>query len=360
MSCAVPSGYRIRPVKGDGSCLFRAVALALGDAVKDNIHAYTNTFETNQARYLRSIAVDYIRANKTAYNQHWKIVAADTGLNMSHRQYVEYMSKPGTYGTELELAVLSFLLQRRICVSTRRPTGNVSGIIVTPVAPLQANAARRAPLYLFLANPGGNAAHYDPFIKDHREPVATNIAGAILNNANYKKSNNQNKLRLLYNLMGQPGLTNADATMVRQEMHRLQNAMTKKPSPPPPATQAGMVNAILDGLNNTSPANQINMMQNMLASGGLSPANRKRVQNRMQVAHQQLVGTAPQSKSRGATQNRTSRMIEELMVFSPEAQKKALTDMMTHPNVQKNGTSRAFIKARLKQLGATKRRRFLR
>jgi uncharacterized membrane protein len=334
------------------------VALALGDAVKDNIHAYTNNFETNQARYLRSIAVDYIRANKTAYNQHWKIVAADTGINMSHRAYVEYMSKPGTYGTELELAVLSFLLQRRICVSTRRPTGNVSGIIVTPVAPLQANAARRAPLYLFLANPGGNAAHYDPFIKDHREPVANTvtIAGAILNNANYKKSNNQNKLRLLYNLMGQPGLTNADATMVRREMHRLQNAMTKKPSPPPPATQAGMVNAILNGLNNTSPANQINMMQNMLASGGLSPANRKRVQNRMQAAHQQL-GKA----TRHATQNRTSRMIEELMVFSPEAQRKALTDMMTHPNVQKNGTSRAFIKARLKQLNAKRPvRRFLR
>jgi hypothetical protein len=327
------------------------VAVALGDAVKDNIHAYTNNFETNQARYLRSIAVDYIRANKTAYNQHWKIVEADTGLNMSHRQYVEYMSKPGTYGTELELAVLSFLLQRRICVSTRRPTGNVSGIIVTPVAPLQANAARRAPLYLFLANPGGNAAHYDPFIKD--QPVATNIAGAILNNANYKKSNNQNKLRLLYNLMSQPGLTNADAALVRQEMHRLQNAMMKKSptravSPPPPATQAGMVNAILDGLNNTSPANQINMMQNMLASGGLSPANRTRVETRLRAAHKR------------AAQNRTSRMIEELMVFSPEAQRKALTDMMTHPNVQKNGTSRAFIKARLKQLGATKRRRFLR
>jgi uncharacterized membrane protein len=301
---------------------------------------------------LRSIAVDYIRANKTAYNQHWKIVAADTGINMSHRQYVEYMSKPGTYGTELELAVLSFLLQRRICVSTRRPTGNVSGIIVTPVASLQANAARRVPLYLFLANPGGNAAHYDPFIKDHREPVANTvtIAGAILNNANYKKSNNQNKLRLLYNLMGQPGLTNADATMVRQEMHRLQNAMMKKPSvskvsPPPPATQAGMVNAILDGLNNTSPANQINMMQNMLASGGLSPASRKRVETRLRAAHQQIGKV-----TRHATQNRTSRMIEELMVFSPEAQRKALMDMMTHPNVQKNGTSRAFIKARLKQL----------
>lgn len=173
MSCNVPPTHTLHSVVPDGSCLFRALIRASADIKNTPLSAEQ---ERAQAASLRRGIVQYIDNNKEKYNREWKMIGYDiphsaksaylvpkgnrnhrneNNETLRHHAYVRMMSKPTTYGTQLELQIAAKLLQRRICVHKRDGSSHiVDPIDNTPVD------QRRAVIHVFL-----NDLHYDVFLK---------------------------------------------------------------------------------------------------------------------------------------------------------------------------------------------------
>ncbi len=173
MTCNVPPTHTIHKVVPDGSCLFRALIRATADIKNTPLSAEN---ERTQAALLRRDIVQYIKDNKEEYNEKWKMASFDiphsakqkylvpkshrnfrneNNETLRHRAYVDMMSKPTTYGTQLELQIAAKLLQRRICVHKRDRSSHIVGPIDdTPVD------KRRAVIHVFLKD-----LHYDVFLK---------------------------------------------------------------------------------------------------------------------------------------------------------------------------------------------------
>lgn len=299
MTCTYPANRVIHRVKGDGACMFRALVHAYADD-----HNNDSNSENIEAKYMRQLAVDYLKSHKARYNANWKnSIAYETGQTLSHEAYVRYMSRESTYGTQLELAIVSYLLHRKICVLSQRPDGTITGLIVDPVHPLQ--GTNPTPLYLWLSNPGEPFAHYDAVVR--RRTSTPERSSVSLSSRS------------------------ADSTRSADSMN-----------------QNRAVASILAGMKNQSPEHQINMMRNVLASGGLSQTNRSKVMAQMARAQEMYA----RASAKRTAQSRATRVIEDLMPFSRHTQVRALRDMLTHSDVKQNGTSRAFIRTRLQQLGA--------
>ena len=188
MSCNVPPTHTLHSVVPDGSCLFRALIRASADIKNTPLSAEQ---ERAQAASLRRGIVQYIDNNKEKYNREWKMIGYDiphsaksaylvpkghrnhrneNNETLRHHAYVRMMSKPTTYGTQLELQIAAKLLQRRICVHKR----DGSSHIVDPIDDTPVDQ-RRAVIHLFL-----NDLHYDVFLKHaadtNRSPRASNIS----------------------------------------------------------------------------------------------------------------------------------------------------------------------------------------
>lgn len=89
--------YKVKEIIGDGNCLFRSIAdLIDGDQEKHE-------------RY-RRLAVQHFNLHQ---NQFEPFV---TTSGCSFEQYVEKMSKNGTWGGHAELEALSVVLKRQFCV----------------------------------------------------------------------------------------------------------------------------------------------------------------------------------------------------------------------------------------------------
>lgn len=150
--------------------MFRSVAQAEADL--SNIRL-TADEEDHESRMLRREVSEYIKSKKNEYNTLWKIIEADIsgGKPLSHNEYVKKIRqvddarRRSTYGTELELRVLSLLLDRNICVTTDGRTGYVVG-------PIDGSSPRsKRMLYLHL-----NGLHYTPYLKNPRpvSPIRVN------------------------------------------------------------------------------------------------------------------------------------------------------------------------------------------
>jgi len=187
MTCNVPPTHTLHKVVPDGSCLFRALIRARADIKNTPLSAEQ---ERAQAASLRRGIVQYIKDNEDDYNEKWKMTGYDiphsakraylvpkshrnyrneNNETLRHHAYVRMMSKPTTYGTQLELQIAAKLLQRRICVH------NIDGSshIVDPIDDTPVDQ-RQAVIHVFL-----NDLHYDVFLKrtrPNRPPRASNVS----------------------------------------------------------------------------------------------------------------------------------------------------------------------------------------
>jgi hypothetical protein len=283
-----------------------------------NGQSIDNATQTLQARYLRQMAVEYIKRNRAAYYDDWiTMVVAETGKKRSHRRYVKYMAEPTTYATHLEIAVLSFLLKRRICIISHRPNGSLTGLALDPIEPFNTQP-RRGRLYLHLRNPGSEYAHYDAYVRSsNRRSRSSNntsntssssVIASTLSNNNFVYAPPRNQLELLHNLLLQPGVTliPQNKAMLRQRIRSIANGSTARKSPSRSPSRPGSRQAspggstqqsgILNGANDASPVNQIDMLRNILASPGLSNANRQEVQRRIARAYNAMARRATQER----------------------------------------------------------------
>ena len=166
-SCSVPQDYGIRQVAGDGRCLFRSLVQAENNAA--GLEVLSRDDEKRLADGLRRSVVGIIRNNAAAYGDSWYIYGSfedeeirrpngtTNMITYSHDQYVDRMSKPSTYGTQLELSIVAMLYDRNICVKNVTPGGEFTTVI-QPIDGRRVNSRKR-PLFLRLEN-----IHYEPFL----------------------------------------------------------------------------------------------------------------------------------------------------------------------------------------------------
>jgi len=163
-SCSVPQDYGIRQVAGDGRCLFRSLVQAENNAA--GLEVLSRDDEKRLADGLRRSVVGIIRNNAAAYGDSWYIYGSKeirrpngttNMITYSHDQYVDRMSKPSTYGTQLELSIVAMLYDRNICVKNVTPGGEFTTVI-QPIDGRRVNSRKR-PLFLRLEN-----IHYEPFL----------------------------------------------------------------------------------------------------------------------------------------------------------------------------------------------------
>tara|TARA_B100000900_G_scaffold415349_1_gene444942 strand:- start:431 stop:2464 length:2034 start_codon:yes stop_codon:yes gene_type:complete len=138
------SGLEIVKVAGDGNCLFRAVSQQL---LNNDYSKKKYSIEK-----LRKKTVEYIKENS---DKLWdeKIVDQEYIDN-----YVQNMSKDGTWGTDLEIRVLSRILKINIFVITtnQNSSGNT---LVSRISPEQTSGGKSSDKDIILYNIYG--IHYD-------------------------------------------------------------------------------------------------------------------------------------------------------------------------------------------------------
>eukprot|EP00250_Pteridium_aquilinum_P011398 c20038_g1_i2 orf=187-870(+) len=126
--------YAIQKVKGDGRCMFRA--LALGRAFNEGHRLSTNE-EQNQADDLRMKVKDALcscEKNRQKYEEALIAITIDESL----KRYCERIRYPGFWGGESELLVLSRMYKQPIIVyipehETKR-SGSLWGTGFIPIA----------------------------------------------------------------------------------------------------------------------------------------------------------------------------------------------------------------------------------
>ena len=138
------SGLKIVKVEGDGNCLFRAVSQQLinNDYSKKNY----------SIEKLRKKTVKYIKENS---DKLWDEGKVDQEYIDN---YIQNMSKDGTWGTDLEIRVLSRILKINIFVITtnQNSSGNT---LVSLISPEQTSGGKSSDKDIILYNIYG--IHYD-------------------------------------------------------------------------------------------------------------------------------------------------------------------------------------------------------
>lgn len=137
---------RVHPIKGDGRCMFRAIAQSLAHVEGRPL---TTAFQTKDADALRKAAMYVICNEKRDAFEQAKVIEGDM------KQYCRNMNSPNFFGGEPELFVLAEELRRPIAVYV--PQGGGFKAIVE----YGAKYARERPRIRILYN-GQN--HYDALL----------------------------------------------------------------------------------------------------------------------------------------------------------------------------------------------------
>ena len=107
--------FRVHEVRGDGNCMFRAVAQAMYGG------CLSTRRELEEARRLRADVSGYIRRHPEVFEHDGDYLVARASrprltLRAYAKAYASRMATDGEYGQSLELAVLQALLHQRIVV----------------------------------------------------------------------------------------------------------------------------------------------------------------------------------------------------------------------------------------------------
>jgi hypothetical protein len=145
-SCQCIQVLRVHAIKGDGRCMFRAIAQSLAHVEGRPL---TTAFQTKDADALRKAAMYVICNEKRDAFEQAKVIEGDMN------QYCRNMNSPNFFGGEPELFVLAEELRRPIAVYV--PQGNGFKAIVE----YGAKYAKERPRVRILYN-GQN--HYDALL----------------------------------------------------------------------------------------------------------------------------------------------------------------------------------------------------
>jgi len=105
---------RVHPIKGDGRCLFRAIARSLAHVEGRPL---TESYETKDADALRKAAMYVICNEKREAFEQAKVIEGDM------KTYCRNMNSPNFFGGEPELFVLAEELRRPIAVYVPQGSG---------------------------------------------------------------------------------------------------------------------------------------------------------------------------------------------------------------------------------------------
>ena len=91
------------PIGGDGNCMFRSVSYVMTGSQEQHLEVHAKTLEHMET--IAPLVLGHIRGRSSAMSKFSSV-----------KEYVQYtkMDKQGTWGTEIELLVLSHLLKTSI------------------------------------------------------------------------------------------------------------------------------------------------------------------------------------------------------------------------------------------------------